>query len=127
MIIAIAKFVIFSQLMSHKNNQYFILLPSLHTKKVLLLPNQKIYMPNQYLFLKIIIPNGKEKCTWGENFFLHFQTSKRTLPEELYEIKNGKWSSKIFLIYIFFLNVGPSKEGIFLTTFYGLYFSHSFF
>ena len=78
-------------------------------------------------FLKIIIPNGKEKCTWGENFFLHFQTSKRTLPEELHEIKNGKWSSKIFLIYIFFLNVGPSKEGIFLTTFYGLYFSHSFF
>ena len=32
-----------------------------------------------------------------------------------------------FLIYIFFLNIGPSKEGIFLTTFYGLYFSHSFF
>jgi hypothetical protein len=24
----------------------------------------------------------------------------------------------------FFLNVGPLKEGIFLTTFYGLYFSH---
>ena len=28
------------------------------------------------------------------------------------------------LVFFFFFNVGPPKESIFLTTFYGLYFSH---
>ena len=37
-----------------------------------------------------------------------------------------QWLSLCHLVFLFllFLNVGPLKESIFLTTFYGLYFSH---
>ncbi len=46
------------------------------------------------------------------------------MSSNIHNCEDGTLQGSFFIFFYFFFNVGPPKDSIFLTTFYGLYFSH---